>query len=106
MSIDTSWIEYSKWRIGRTLGRTIYAEIGPDPSKQDFFLGIFDSKEVASYLVRMQNSRGLCIVCKKPVYMISWKEQGICSILCEKIRNGELSFKEALELGLKIDSNE
>lgn len=43
------------WRVGRSLGRTIYAQNGDEPSKDDIFLGIMDTVGLAAYVVRLHN---------------------------------------------------
>lgn len=43
------------WRVGRSLGRTVYAQVSEDPTKSDMFLGIFDSKGAAQYVVDLHN---------------------------------------------------
>lgn len=43
------------WRVGRKLGRTIYAQLGPEPSADDPLLGTLDSPELAAEAVRCHN---------------------------------------------------
>ncbi len=43
------------WRVGRKLGRTIYAQGGSAPSDRDKFIGIFDSADVARLIVAEHN---------------------------------------------------
>lgn len=43
------------WRVGRKLFRTVYAQIGDEPSDDDIFLGIFDSAEVALAVAEQHN---------------------------------------------------
>lgn len=50
-----------KWRVGRTLGRTIYLDVEGDP-KDDIFLGIVESKDLADYIVELNNERVTSIV--------------------------------------------
>lgn len=35
------------WRVGRHLGRTIYAQLGAEPSDDDVLIGMMDSRELA-----------------------------------------------------------
>lgn len=43
------------WRIGRKLGRTIYAQEGDEPSDDDVFLGLMESEEIAAQVVNAVN---------------------------------------------------
>lgn len=43
------------WRTGRSLGRTIYAQLGTAPSKGDAFIGIMDTPELAAIVVNDHN---------------------------------------------------
>jgi hypothetical protein len=43
------------YRVGRKLGRTIYRQLGDEPSLQDEFLGIFDHAEDAEHVVALLN---------------------------------------------------
>lgn len=45
----------TRWRVGPTLGRTIYAQKGPEPSKDDEFLGIMETRELAEWVVLILN---------------------------------------------------
>lgn len=36
------------YRVGRTLGMTLYAQIGDDPSKTDVLLALFNTRELAT----------------------------------------------------------
>lgn len=49
---------HERWRTGTSLGRTIYAQIGPEPSKTDVLLGMMDTRELAE-LVVAEHNRGL-----------------------------------------------
>lgn len=44
------------WRVGRSVGRTIYQQIGPEPSKEDVLIGIMDTPELAYRVVRAINA--------------------------------------------------
>jgi hypothetical protein len=46
----------ARWRVGRKLGRTIYAQLGPYPSDEDILIGMVDSTELAVCIVREHNS--------------------------------------------------
>lgn len=43
------------WRVGRKLGRTIYAIVGETPSEDDLLLGVFDEESVAQHIVDIHN---------------------------------------------------
>jgi hypothetical protein len=45
-----------KWRVGRSVGRTIYVQEGPDSSKQDTLIGIMDTSAQAMLVVLAVNS--------------------------------------------------
>lgn len=38
-------------RTGRSVGRTIYRQVGPDPSKADVLIGVMDTPELAALIV-------------------------------------------------------
>ena len=44
-----------KWRVGRKVGRTVYAQIGQQPNDEDPLIGVFDSVELAEEAVRSHN---------------------------------------------------
>jgi hypothetical protein len=44
------------WRIGRKLGRTIYAVVGDGPSDDDILLGLVDDMLVAELIVDTHNA--------------------------------------------------
>lgn len=43
------------WRVGTKLGRTIYRQVGPEPSEQDVLLGMMESAELAGRVVCLHN---------------------------------------------------
>ena len=43
------------WRVGRHLGRTIYKQVGDEPSDADVFLGIMDTIGLAALVVDEHN---------------------------------------------------
>lgn len=45
------------WRVGRKLGRTVYAQISDDASDDDMLIGVMDSIELAQEVVRSHNDR-------------------------------------------------
>jgi hypothetical protein len=54
---DQSQKDYSKliWRVGRKVGRTVYAQIGDQPSDNDVLIGVFDTRELALEAVTSHN---------------------------------------------------
>lgn len=44
-----------RWRVGRTVGRTIYRQLGDDPSKSDELVGLMDTRELAELVVAALN---------------------------------------------------
>jgi hypothetical protein len=45
------------WRTGRHLGRTVYAQLGPEPSDEDPVLGMLDTEELAAEACGAHNRR-------------------------------------------------
>jgi hypothetical protein len=43
------------WRIGRKVGRTVYAQISDDPADDDVLIGMFDTTELAKAAVIAHN---------------------------------------------------
>ena len=43
------------WRVGTKLGRTVYIAVDKNNPYGDTFLGIFDSPDVAAYVVQLHN---------------------------------------------------
>lgn len=46
-----------RWRVGRHLGRTVYLQIGDQPSDQDLLLGMMDTAEVAHTVIEAVNEK-------------------------------------------------
>ncbi len=44
-----------RWRTGRKVGRTIYAQIGSEPSDEDRLIGMMDTPSLAEEAVRSHN---------------------------------------------------
>jgi hypothetical protein len=44
------------WRTGQTVGRTIYAQIGDNPSDHDHLLGLMDTPQLADHAVKAHNA--------------------------------------------------
>jgi hypothetical protein len=49
------WYLEAPWRVGRKLGRTVYAGVGPDPSDDDVLIGVMDYRELAEHIVALHN---------------------------------------------------
>lgn len=45
----------NKWRVGRKVGRTVYAQVGNNPTNKDVLIGVFDTKELANQAVKDHN---------------------------------------------------
>lgn len=45
------------WRVGRTVGRTIYAMVGAAPSEDDVLIGMMDTAELAGEACVAHNHR-------------------------------------------------
>jgi hypothetical protein len=45
------------WRVGRKLGRTIYAQVGYEPSDDDELLGLMETNEIAEMVVALVNQQ-------------------------------------------------
>lgn len=43
------------WRTGRKIGRTIYAQIGVEPSDNDQLIGVMDTDQIAAEAVGAHN---------------------------------------------------
>ena len=50
----SQWLE-RPWRVGRHLGRTLYVQVGDEPSGEDTFMGVMDTKELALHVVMLHN---------------------------------------------------
>jgi hypothetical protein len=47
----------ARWRVGRKVGRTIYAMVGSEPSDLDMLIGVMDSEALARDAVSAHNTR-------------------------------------------------
>jgi hypothetical protein len=43
------------WRVGRSVGRTIYAVTGPEATKTDILIGMMDTRALAAEVVDAHN---------------------------------------------------
>lgn len=44
-----------KWRTGRKVGRTVYAQLGAEPKDGDPLIGVMDTAVFASHIVKLHN---------------------------------------------------
>ncbi len=44
------------WRVGGSLGITVYAALGEEHSDDDIFLGTMDTRELAEIVVALHNT--------------------------------------------------
>lgn len=44
------------WRVGRKVGRTIYVQVGDQPSDNDPLIGVMDTPDLAAIVVRSVNA--------------------------------------------------
>jgi hypothetical protein len=51
---DLMW---QPWRVGRKVGRTIYAQLGASASDGDQLIGVMDTPELAALVVAQVNAR-------------------------------------------------
>ncbi len=62
--------EMHKWRTGRTVGRTIYWQLGDKPSMRDILIGVMDTRLLASVAVAAVNAhrtaQDRCASCTDP----------------------------------------
>ena len=47
--------QYARWRTGRKVGRTIYRQVGEEPSDDDRLIGVMDTPELAALVVEAVN---------------------------------------------------
>lgn len=43
------------WRTGRHIGRTVYAQVHDDPTREDVLIGVMDTSELAQHVVEAHN---------------------------------------------------
>lgn len=46
----------AEWRVGRKLGRTLYAELGPRPDQDHVLIGMLDSELLARAACEAHNA--------------------------------------------------
>lgn len=54
--LDARWVIGKRWRVGRKLGRTIYAQIGAEPALEDVVLGVLDDARIAQAICDEHNA--------------------------------------------------
>jgi hypothetical protein len=52
----TTRFETQPWRTGRKVGRTIYMQLGPEPSDDDVLIGVMDFAPLATLAVEAHNA--------------------------------------------------
>ncbi|MDQ1446833.1 MAG: hypothetical protein QOI20_3297 [Acidimicrobiaceae bacterium] len=58
--------EHRRWRVGRKVGRTIYAQLGGTPSDADVLIGVMDTNQIAERAVRDHNATIVAAAKGKP----------------------------------------
>jgi hypothetical protein len=56
VDFETGFTAVRPWRVGRSVGRTVYAQIGDEPSKQDVLIGLMDTPELARLVCAAVNA--------------------------------------------------
>ena len=54
--VEAAWLVDLPWRVGRSVARTVYAQVDEDPTKSDLLIGLFDTSELAAEAVRCHNA--------------------------------------------------
>ena len=47
----------ARWRVGRRVGRTVYLQLGAEPSDSDPLIGMLDTPALAELAVNAVNER-------------------------------------------------
>lgn len=55
--LDARWVLSKRWRVGRKLGRTLYAQIGAEPGLEDVVLGMVDDARIAQAICDEHNAQ-------------------------------------------------
>lgn len=53
--MDKFRLNNERWRVGRKLGRTIYAQHGSEPDDNDTLLGMMDDADVSDHICLAHN---------------------------------------------------
>lgn len=53
-----------RWRVGRKVGRTIYRQVGAEPSDDDVLIGVMDTVSLAQLACASVNGDRWCWVCQ------------------------------------------
>lgn len=56
MDSNTAFLTTLRWRTGRRVGRTVYAQFSTDPNDTDILIGVMDSPELADETVASHNA--------------------------------------------------
>lgn len=52
---QAAWLCRKPWRVGRRVGRNVYAQLGPDADDGDVIIGQFDNAALAAAAVDAHN---------------------------------------------------
>ena len=55
MDSNAAFLTRLPWRVGRRVGRTVYAQFGADPADTDVLIGLMDSPALADEVVAAHN---------------------------------------------------
>jgi len=56
VSDEADWWWDRTWRTGRKVGRTVYLQLGDEPSDDDPLIGVMDTPELADAAVTAYNA--------------------------------------------------
>lgn len=56
-SIESLNYHARPWRKGQSVGRTVYVQVGANPSKADVLVGVMDTPDLAELVVAAVNAR-------------------------------------------------
>jgi hypothetical protein len=59
-NFNKPWAVSQRWRVGRKVGRTVYAQVEAQPSDVDVLIGVMDSPQLAEEAVEAHNA---CLTC-------------------------------------------
>jgi hypothetical protein len=62
------YVDNRRWRTGRSLGRTVYAQHGTGAAKGDELLGLMETTDLADHVVELHNKALTAPRTETPVY--------------------------------------
>ncbi len=86
MNIHDNGILQSKWRVGRQIGRTIYAMVGRDATDADVLIGMMDEARDAKHVVDLHNSQFVT----KVIAFRCLEDEGATGIQCYRTDEHEI----------------